>query len=290
MASTFFGIVLGFVAIFGGFFLEDGNVDTLFMLPAVLIVVGGTLAAGLAGSSFSQIAKMPRLILLTFNPPEYDREKILKQIVEYSIIAKKQGLLAIESKLKLIENKYLRKFFKICIDGVSTEEFISLVDTEVDNLSRRHAENSDFFVKLGGYAPTMGIIGTVVGLISTLSSAGSDPNELIRHIASAFIATLWGIVTANMIWLPIGDKLKRIHNEEIALIQTMRDGVCAIIKGDNPSIIRSKLLAAFPLEEQERLAAPRKNSKAANAPVAALKLKADNSESNSKKPGNTNGK
>ncbi len=252
-ASTFWGLLLGFAAIFGAYWLEGGAINALFMLPAMMIVFGGTLAAGLAGSSFRQMLLLPRLILIAFNPKQWDKVKIINQIVLLSTLARKEGILSIESKLNTIEHPFLRKLFKICIDGADPETFTNIVESETAHLSKRHNENIDLFVKLGGYSPTMGIIGTVMGLISTLAAAGNDPNELIRHIASAFIATMWGIIMANVVWLPIGDKLKRIHRDEVELIQIMSDGVRAVQLGENPSIIHSKLLSAFPLSEQAKL-------------------------------------
>ncbi len=252
--STLFGIILGLAAIFGAYILEGGSYDSLFVLPAMIIVFGGTIAAGLAGSSFKQIAKLPRLFLIAFNPPKYDRLAIINQIVEYATIARKEGILFIESKLDKVKHPFMKKLFKICIDGADPDALMKIVDAEIYYLSNRHNANIDLFAKLGGYSPTMGIIGTVMGLISTLASAGSDPNVLIRHIATAFIATMWGILMANVVWLPVGDKLKRIHKEELEIMNIIVDGIQSVQLGENPSVIRSKLLSAFPLPEQEKIA------------------------------------
>lgn len=260
-ASTFFGILFGLAAIIGGYLWEGGSVDSLVMLPAMLIVFGGTLAAGLAGSSFQQMANLPKLFWIAFNPPFWDKQKLINQIVVLSTVARKEGILAIENRMSSIEHPFLKKLFRICIDGADPETFLNIVENETAYISKRHNENIDLFIKLGGYSPTMGIIGTVMGLISTLAAAGSDPNELIRHIASAFIATMWGIMMANIVWLPVGDKLKRIHRDEMELIQIMSDGVRAVQLGENPSVIKSKLLSAFPLSEQER-----QNSKTHSTP------------------------
>ncbi|MGB9913072.1 MAG: motility protein A, partial [Candidatus Kapaibacteriota bacterium] len=119
-------------------------------------------------------------------------------------------------------------------------------------MNERHNINITLFQKLGGYSPTMGIIGTVMGLIATLASAGSDPTVLIKHIATAFIATMWGIILANLLWLPIGDKLRVLNLEEIELMQMILDGTLAIQLGEIPSVVRAKLLASLPLSEQER--------------------------------------
>lgn len=251
--STLVGIICGLAAIFGAYLWEGGSFDSLFMLPAMLIVFGGTLAAGLAGSSFKQVGLIPKMITLSINPPKYDRVKIIDDITNFATLARREGILAIEDKLNNMEHPFMRKLFKICIDGADPETLMKIVDSEIAFISNRHNANIDLFVKMGGYSPTMGIIGTVMGLISTLAAAGSDPNVLIRHIATAFIATMWGILMANIVWLPIGDKLKKIHREEMEIISIMVDGVQSVQLGENPSVIRSKLLSAFPLPEQEYL-------------------------------------
>jgi len=252
-ASTAIGIIFGFLAIFGAFIWEGGQINTLIMLPAMLIVFGGTLAAGLAGTSMEQMLKMPKLIWLSFFPPHYNQREIIEQIVEFATVARREGILAVEAKLNDVKHPFLRKLFTLCIDGIDPESLQKTVESEISFISNRHNTNINFFVKLGGYSPTMGIIGTVMGLIATLAAAGSDPNTLIHHIASAFIATMWGIFMANIVWLPIGDKLKTMHNEEMSLFQLMLEGVIAVQVGETPSVIRNKLIGSFPLKEQQAI-------------------------------------
>jgi len=252
-SSTLVGILIGFLAIFGAFIWEGGTLDALFMLPAMVIVFGGTLAAGMAGSSFQTVAKLPVLFKIAFFPKKYSIEKIIDVIADISAIARKNGILAIETKLKTIEHPFLKKLFQICIDGADPETLQRIADTEMGYITDRHNVFIGLFVKLGGYSPTMGIIGTVMGLISTLASAGSDPNVLIHHIASAFIATMWGIFMANIVWLPVGDKLKKIHNDEMQLCQIMIEGVYSVQLGETPSVIKAKLASVFPLAEQGKI-------------------------------------
>ncbi len=251
--STLIGIIIGLVSIFGAFLWEGGSIDTLFMLPAMLIVFGGTLAAGMAGTSINQVARMPQLIWISFFPKKYDKEKLVNQIVIFSGLARREGILAVEKKLDEVEHPFLKKLFQICIDGADPDTLQKIVESEMAYITERHNANINFFVKMGGYSPTMGIIGTVMGLIATLAAAGDDPNTLIHNIASAFIATMWGILMANIVWLPIGDKLRTLHSEEIQLMQVMLDGVYSVQLGESPSVIRAKLTSAFPLSEQERI-------------------------------------
>ncbi len=250
-SSTLIAIIIGFASIFGAFYWEGGSFDTLFLLPPMLIVFGGTLAAGVAGTSYEQFKRMPKLIALSWNPPKYDIEKIISRIVIFAAIARREGILSIETKLNEVEHPFLKKLFQICIDGADPETLKEIVDSEILHITERHEANIQFFTKMGGYSPTMGIIGTVMGLIATLAAAGDDPNVLIHHIASAFIATMWGILMANMFWFPIGDKLRTMHDEEMSLYQVMLDGVNGVQLGETPTVIRAKLISAFPISQQE---------------------------------------
>ncbi len=256
-SSTLFGIILGTVAILGSFLLEGGKTEYLFLIPPMVIVIVGTLSAGLAGHSFKVVKKIPFLIKLTISPPEYDVKGIISQIVTYSAIARREGLFALEKQLSNAKHPYLKKLLENVIDGTESESLEQLIDNEIACLTERHLTFIGFFNKLGGYSPTMGIIGTVMGLISTLASVGSDPSVLIANIASAFIATLWGIFMANIVWLPIADKLRFLHDEEISVINIITTGVKSIQRGDIPMIIHNKLIAALPLNEQKDVILPK---------------------------------
>ncbi|MCX7880708.1 MAG: MotA/TolQ/ExbB proton channel family protein [Ignavibacteria bacterium] len=250
--SSGWAILFGLVAVFGGFLWENGSLSSVFLGPALLIVVGGTLAAGMAGTSPEVMIKMPKLISIALYPKRYDKLEIIRQFVDFSIFARKEGILALERRLSEVRHPYMRRLFILMIDGTDPQTLQKMAETEVGYLAERHNVNIMLFQKLGGYSPTMGIIGTVMGLISALASAGSDPTVLIKHIASAFIATMWGIILANLLWLPIGDKLKVLHLEEVELMQMILDGTLAIQVGEVPSLIRSKLISALPLSEQEK--------------------------------------
>jgi len=252
-AATLIGIILGTLAIFGAFLWEGGQLNALFMLPAMLIVFGGTLAAGIAGSSWEQFKKLPVLTKIAFFPKKYDQSEIINQIYNFAIKSRKEGILSLEEELNKVSHPHLKKFLEICIDGADPEILDNIAQLEISNLNDRHNDNISLFTKMGGYSPTMGIIGTVMGLISTLAAAGSDPNVLIHHIASAFIATMWGIFMANIVWLPIADKLRFLHNQELALINLILDGVRALQLGEIPSVIQARLVSALPIVEQIKI-------------------------------------
>lgn len=249
-STTIIGILLGFVAILGSFLWEGGSLAILFMLPAITIVIGGTLAAGITGSSFAMVAKLPELFILTVKHKDFNWLNILDTLLKLAGQTRKQGLLSIEDNVIRMEHPFMRKMFMIMIDGVDQENLTNIAEFELQSISDRHNENISFFNKLGGYSPTMGIIGTVMGLIGTFTATGGDPNELIRHIATAFIATLWGIFMANIVWLPIADKLKYMHEQEIKLNHFILNGIISIQIGDTPTVTMMKLAAAFPASQQ----------------------------------------
>jgi len=249
--TTVGGLVIGFSAIFGSFIWEGGNLAALLLGPAMLIVFAGTFAAAMIGTSmksFLQIGKLFRLVIL---PPQYEVSGTIETIVRFSTIARKEGLLALERELDKVSNPFMKKILRFAIDGTEPEVLRSLAQTEITYVTDRHAQGAGLFQKMGGYSPTMGIIGTVMGLIATLAAAGEDPNTLIRHIAGAFIATLWGVFMANIVWLPIADKLKHIHNEEYLFMDLIVEGILSIQAGEIPSVIKAKLNSMLPMAEQD---------------------------------------
>lgn len=248
--GTVAGLFFGLVAIFGSFLMEGGRIGALIMIPAMTIVFGGTFATVMIGTSFKQFTRIWKFAIIAFMPPKHDVAKLIDTIVRYATIARKDGLLALEKELEGIDHNFLKKMLRFAIDGTDPETIKEVAEAEMGFLNERHSSNAQVFQKMGGYAPTMGIIGTVMGLIVTLANAGGNPNDLIHHIASAFIATLWGIFTANIIWLPIADKLKTIHSEENLVMEVALEGVLSLQGGEVPAIVGAKLKSMLPSSEQ----------------------------------------
>ena len=249
--GTVGGLALGVLSIFGSFVLEGGSVGALMLIPAMVIVFGGTFGATMIGTSMKSFMGIGKLIKMALFPPQFEVKEAIEKIVKFSTIARKDGLLALEKELDKVENPFMKKILRFAIDGTDPEVLRSLAETEVVNAAQRHAKSSSIFQKMGGYSPTMGIIGTVMGLIATLAAAGEDPNLLIHHIASAFIATLWGVFMANVVWLPIADKLKHIQGEENLFMEIIVEGILSIQVGEIPSVIKAKLNSMLPSRQQE---------------------------------------
>ncbi len=249
--GSFLGLILGIVSIFGSFFLEGGSFQALFLIPPIIIVFGGTFAATIIGFGFDKFRQIYALAKLAYDPRNFDIKNLIEGIVEISMKVRKEGLLAVEKDLEQLEYKFPQKMIKFVLDGTNAEMLEIVAATEIKAMERRHHSNISIFTKMGGYAPTMGIIGTVMALIMTLANAGEDPTLLIHNIASAFIATLWGIVSANLFWLPIADKLKLCHLEEKHMMEVSLEGVLAIQSGEIPTLVRARMMSMLPVKDQE---------------------------------------
>jgi chemotaxis protein MotA len=251
--GTINGLLLGVFAIFGAFLFEGGSFKALFLFPALIIVFGGTFSAIIIGFGFENFRKIYRLIIISYFPHDYDLTKLINNFVDFSIITRKEGLLSIEKRINEVEYFFPRKILRYLLDGTDAEGIEKLVELEMKALQDRHFMNILIFSKMGGYAPTMGIIGTVMGLIMTLANAGTagtDPSYLIKNIATAFIATLWGVFSANILWLPISDKLKKCHIDEKHMMEISLEGTLALLSGEIPSIVKTRLVSMLAQKNQ----------------------------------------
>ena len=245
-----FGLLVGLFSIFGAFLAEGGSFHTLFLFTSMIIVFGGTFSAIIIGFGLDKFTTILPLIKLAYFPRKFDVHRLIDNFVELSIKARREGLLTIEKDLNKFHDLFPRKMTKFALDGTDPDSLQSLANLEMRAMQERHFSNIFIFTKMGGYAPTMGIIGTVMGLIMTLANAGTDPNLLIKNIASAFIATLWGIFSANILWLPVGDRLKRCHLEEKNMMEISLEGVLTLQSGEIPSIMKARLLGMLPQKDQ----------------------------------------
>jgi len=249
-SGTILGLMLGVISIFGAFLLEGGSIRALFIVTSIVIVFGGTFAAVIIGFGLDKFKQIFQLIKMAYFPRSFDVSSLIDTFIELSIKARKEGLLAIENDLNKFQHFFPKKMTKFAIDGTDPESIYNLAQLEIKSMQERHLSNIFLFTKMGGYAPTMGIIGTVMGLIMTLANAGADPNSLIKNIATAFIATLWGIFSANILWFPIGDRLKRCHLEEKNMMEMALEGVLTLQSGEIPSIMKARLIGMLPQREQ----------------------------------------
>lgn len=250
---TVIGILLGSIVVVSSFYFEDGNPIWILSGTAILVVVGGSIIATIAGSNNKDLKKIPSLFKIAFSDLNYNNQKIIDQIVYLSSKARKDGALSLESELDKIEEPFLKKLIQYVIDGVEKETYEKLCETELNFLTDRHETYIDVFQRTAGFSPTMGVLGTIIALITTLANTSDEPSTLIQRIAFAFITTFWGIFMANFVWIPIADKLRNRHNAEIQVFQMMIDGVYGIVSGEVPSVIKARLAGFFPTNDQHKI-------------------------------------
>jgi chemotaxis protein MotA len=193
-------------------------------------------------TSFSTILSIPAYLRIALFGRPQDPLTTITRIVKMAERARREGILGLESELETIRQPFFKKAIQLVIDGTEVTVLHNILETEIAFIEGRHKQGIELFRKMGGFAPTMGIIGTVLGLIHTLAST-ADATRMASAIASAFIATLWGVATANLIYLPISDKLKMRHDEEMSALELVMEGAMSIQSGDNPRIIRTKMMS-----------------------------------------------
>ena len=234
------GIILAFVALLGGNLLEGGEVASLINGPAGLIVVGGTLAATILQTSWPLLKRAASILRWVFVPPYVGLEDGIDKVVGWSVRARKQGLLGLEGLAEREPERFARKGLQLLVDGTETEAIRSIMEVELDAREQRDLEAAKVYEAMGGYAPTIGIIGAVMGLIQVMTNL-EDPGSLGRGIAVAFVATIYGVALANLLFFPIANKLRAIVRERTRYEDMMIDGIIAIAEGENPRSIELRL-------------------------------------------------
>src|SRR6478609_1344155 len=250
--ATLIGIGLSVGALLTTMILEGSSPMAIVLIPPILLVFGGTFGAAIAGVSMADVKKIGgwfKLALLPAQvPPVADRITTLVSLAEK---ARKEGLLALEAQVKDIDDPFLKRGLQMGIDGTDPEELRAVLEGEISAKKGEDKVAAKFFTAMGGYAPT---IGTVVGLIHVLENL-SDPASLGPLIAGAFVATLWGVLTANLFWLPMGAKITRISDLQAAQMELLVEGITEIQAGTSPRAVRQKLTSLVPPSEVAREAA-----------------------------------
>ena len=234
------GVVLGFAAIIGGNFLEGGHVNALVNGPAALIVIGGTLGAAALQTPKSIFVRSMRMFIWVFNPPKDDFDVSLRKILDWASTARRNGLLGLEKIAANEPNQYARKGLQLLVDGKEPEQIRVYMELELTSRERRNLEAAKVYDAMGGYAPTIGIIGAVMGLIHVMGNL-ADPSMLGSGIAVAFVSTIYGVGVANLFFIPIANKLRAYARHESHVREMLIEGLLAISEGENPRSIGEKL-------------------------------------------------
>ncbi len=250
--TTIAGIVVGFVVIVAGI-LMSGSISNFISGSSVFIVLGGTLAAIVASFPLSILKNVGTHMKVAITANRYDPAPLIDSLVEFSQIARKNGLLALEEKANQLEDPFYKRSLMLIIDAVEAETVKEVLEAEIDGMAARHDEQASLYVKGSAYAPAFGMIGTLVGLINMLKSMNLDEggsDQLGVNMSVALITTLYGCLLANLIFGPIAKKLELRNNEEILYRQIIVDGVLGIQAGDNPKSLKERLVSSLPTNRQ----------------------------------------
>ncbi len=241
------GLCVAILAIYLGFTLDGGTVSTLFELPAFIIVFGGTLGAVMLQSSLEQFTHAISLLKWVFLPPKYNIDQGIEKIVFWAEKARESGFLALEDLALDIEDNYSQKALSLLVDGVDLDNYRVSLELDLDLYREHNLRSANVFESMGGYSPTIGILGAVLGLIHAMGNL-TAPELLGQGIATAFIATIYGVGFANLFYLPIANKIKAIVHQQTMYREMICEGLVSIANGENPHAIENKL-SAFRLEQ-----------------------------------------
>lgn len=248
--ATPVGVIVALVAIFGSMIMEGSNPGAVLQPTPLILVFLGTFGVALAGVLVKDVKGIPKVIKAGVLAAPPSPGQAIARIVEFAQTARKEGLLALDGAAQETEDPFLRMGLEHVIDGTDPDQLRALMEAEITAMQSRHRMGAKFFQDMGGYAPTLGILGTVVGLIHVLGNL-STPKTLGPLIAEAFTATLWGVLSANVFWLPIANKLKRASDLEVRAKRLMLDGILAIQSGSSPRLVEEKLRAQLPPSERQ---------------------------------------
>jgi chemotaxis protein MotA len=234
------GVILAFIAILGGNYLEGGHLASLLNGPAALIVLGGTLGAVLLQTPMQVFKRAMGIVGWMLFPPRIDLPGGVDRVVSWSLAARKEGLLGLEPIADSEPDPYARKGLQLLVDGTEPEVIRSILEVDLLTQEARDIQAAKVFESMGGYAPTVGIIGAVMGLIHVMGNL-ADPSMLGSGIAVAFVATIYGVALANLLMLPMGNKLKNIALRQSRYREMLLEGILSISEGENPRAIEMKL-------------------------------------------------
>jgi len=250
--ASIVGILVAFFFLILAFIEEGGSMGMLMVGTAAMIVFGGTFGATIVSFSMEEIKRVPYFLKSVFKSEPIDFNEYLELLVKNADKARREGFLSLENQLDQIDNQFLVKGLQMVIDGTDPELTQSILEMEIEVYEKNEMVGVQIFMAMGGFAPTMGIIGTVMGMVNVLSNL-SSPEELGGSIAVAFLATLYGIASANILWIPFASKIKNNLKRQTFLMEMMLEGIMSIQNGENPRLLREKLKIFLPTEIRQEL-------------------------------------
>ncbi|KAB7672519.1 flagellar motor stator protein MotA [Bacillus sp. B1-b2] len=262
--SSLFGVILALIAVGVGMVMKGVSPVVLLNPAAILIILLGTVAAVVIAFPLPEIMKVPKLFGILFKEQKLqDTKELIRLFSDWAQLARKEGLLALEARTNEVEDPFLKNGLSLSVDGQSAEYIRDVLSEEVEAMEERHRTGALIFTQAGTYAPTLGVLGAVVGLIAALGNM-SDAEALGHAISAAFVATLMGIFTGYVLWHPFANKLKRKSQIEAKQKYLMIEGVLSILEGEAPRVIEQKLASYLPVTERKKFLEESESSVSAN--------------------------
>ncbi len=247
--ATLSGIVSAFLLVFIAIFM-GGSMNIFIDIPSAMITVGGTIGVTLINYPLKDILGVIGVVKNAFFQKNHDQQDLIKKIIEMASQARKEGLLALQTAAKSLEDEFMKVGIQSLVDGMEPEAIRGILSTDIEYLEERHSHGADIFATMATFAPAMGLIGTLIGLVQMLQNL-NDPSKIGPGMAVALLTTFYGAVMANMLFLPISGKLKKRSSIEIQYREIMLEGIISISGGVNPRIIEQKLHAFLPPKMRE---------------------------------------
>ena len=264
--ASFGGLVVGLAGIVGGLVLEGGKLSDITQVTAGMIVLGGTLGAVMVTTPLHVLTGALKKLKMVFFESGETVEAIIDEIIQYATKARKNSIVSLETDVEQIKDPFLKKALSLAVDGADLQELRRMMELELVNEEKRGEAEGKVYEAAGGYSPTIGIIGAVLGLIQVMKHL-ENIEEVGRGIAVAFVATVYGVASANLFFLPAGNKIKARVHHQVVLKELMLEGVASIVEGLNPKLIRTKL-EAFTRKGPVRQQQPGREKAAAMAQAA----------------------
>lgn len=234
------GLLIGILAIIGGQILEGGHVGSLSQPTALLIVLGGTLGAVMLQSPYATFMRGMRMVKWVWFPPVVNHQQLIQQVSAWSQVSRREGLLSLEGMINQLKDEFAKKGLQLLVDGAEPERLREVLEVEINTFEDEMRLSARIWEAAGGYSPTIGILGAVMGLIHVMENL-TDPSKLGAGIAVAFVATIYGVGLANLVFLPMANKLKAHIGRLVVQREMIVDGLVGIANGDNPRIIENRL-------------------------------------------------
>jgi chemotaxis protein MotA len=248
--ATLMGLGFAVIGILGGATIEGVHITALLQPTAAMIILGGTFGACFVQFPLAVAISSMKAIFGAFNEPKADNKSVIREIIRIAYKARKEGVISLEADAQKMSDQFMKKALMMAMDGVDPKVLRGTMELEIANIEEELGEPIEFWKSAGGYSPTIGIIGAIIGLIHVMDNL-SDPSKLGAGIAVAFVATIYGLVLANIVCLPMSGKLKMRIKTQLVAKEIMLEGVISILEGENPRLIEDKLKSYLTYKEQQ---------------------------------------